>query len=108
YPPHLLAAIGALADSLGIQDTKAAVYAMNDDGLWQPWDGGLEAAAWQHGSDAWAYSLAMDPGNSNHLYMGRTYPIMESKDGGRSWSFVLGSEDGFGLGMNSILVSPLR
>lgn len=104
-PPRLLAAIGAWQDMAG-QDTRGAVYAMNTFGLWQPWDGGLEAAAWQQGRDAWAYALASDPRDRERLYLGRSYPIMRSDDGGASWRYVWGGDGVDGGGILQIQIDP--
>lgn len=110
-PPRLLAAIGPKADSAG-QDTKAAVYATEDGGkTWLPWDGGLEGRLFAaRGTDAWAYSLTVDPGNPSRLYMGLLYPVMRSDDGGETWQFVWGTEREYGgwMGVYALLVSEAR
>jgi len=88
------------------EQTDAAVFASEDQGqTWLPWDGGLAAA---HDGRAWAFSLAMDPGNSDQLYMGLNFPIMRSQDGGRRWQFVWGTESELGSWMwiPALLVSP--
>jgi photosystem II stability/assembly factor-like uncharacterized protein len=69
------------------------------------WDGGLAA---QHGNRQWAFSLAMDPGNPDRLYMGQSYAILRSTDGGRTWRYVFGDEYNWGGGIKSIVVSPDR
>jgi hypothetical protein len=93
-PPRLFAAIGAKRDTAGTNDTQGAVYATEDGGgTWKPRDGGLDARQAAIGDDAWAYSLAVDPGNPNRIFMGLDYPVMRSEDGGASWQFVWGSEN---------------
>ncbi len=88
------------------EQTDAAVFASEDRGkTWIPWDNGLAA---RRGNRAWAYSLAMDPGNPERLFMGQSYPILRSEDAGHSWQYIWGNEDIFGMGINSIVVSPKR
>ena len=90
----------------GNEQTDAAVFASEDGGrTWLPWDGGL---AIRNGRRAWAYSLAIDPGDPNRLYMGESYPILRSRDGGISWEFVYLTQDDQGQGVHAILVSPQR
>ena len=110
HPPRLLAAIGAWRDTAGTNDTQAAVYATEDARQWFAWDDGLDARASLRGDDAWGYSLAMDPGNPNTIYLGLAYPILRSQDGGRSWQFVWGTEADMGswMAIPSLLVSPTR
>jgi photosystem II stability/assembly factor-like uncharacterized protein len=108
-PPRLLATIGAKRDTAGTNDTRGAAYATEDGGrTWKPWDGGLDARLAARGNDAWGYALAMDPGNPDRLYMGLSYPIMRSNDGGQSWQYVWGSDDIVGGGIAAILVDPQR
>jgi photosystem II stability/assembly factor-like uncharacterized protein len=86
------------------EQTAAAVFATEDRGrIWLPWDGGLAS---QHGNRQWAYSLAMDPHNPERLYMGQSFPLLRSQDGGRSWQYVFGGPDMFGLGIKALVVSP--
>jgi hypothetical protein len=88
--------------------TDAAVFASEGIGqMWQVWDGGLAA---RHDNRAWAYSLAMDPGNPDRLYAGLGFPVIRSDDGGRSWHFVWGSDGDVGgwAGVHATLVSPTR
>lgn len=88
------------------EQTEAAVFASEDRGdTWTPWDGGLAARS---GGRAWAYSLAADPGNPERLFLGQSYPILRSEDGGLSWRYIWGSGDIFGMGVNSIILSPGR
>ena len=85
------------------ETTAAAVFATEDHGrTWKPSDGGLAA---QHGNRAWASSLAVDPANPDRLYMGQSYPVLRSDDGGRSWAYVWLNADMFGGGVNAILVA---
>lgn len=100
--PRLLVGMRSRAE----EKTAAAVFASEDRGrTWLPWDGGLAA---RHDNRQWAYSLAMDPGDPERLYMGQSFPILRSTDGGRSWEYVFGSPDLFGVGMNAIVISPAR
>lgn len=89
------------------EQTEAAVFASTDSGrTWQPWDGGLAA---RRGNRGWAYSLGVDPGNPERLFMGYFDMIVRSEDGGRSWQFVNGEQSLIGGGVNrAIVVSPRR
>lgn len=98
--PRLLVGVTPIAN----ETTSAAVFASNDQGAtWVPWDGGLAAA---NDNRFWAYSLAQDPAVPNRLFMGSSYSILRSDDGGASWTFVFGSEDSWGQGIHSISVGP--
>ncbi|MHB1297630.1 MAG: sialidase family protein [Gemmatimonadaceae bacterium] len=86
--------------------SAAAVFASTDRGrTWVPWDGGLAA---QHDQNQWAFSLAIDPGDPERLFMGQSISILRSTDGGRAWQYVFASADDFGNGLNTIVISPLR
>lgn len=99
-PRRLLVGVSPYSD----EQTAAAVFASEDRGrTWVAWDGGLAARL---GNRAWAYSLALDPADASRVFMGQSYPLMRSTDGGRTWLYVWGSEDIFGNGINSIAVSP--
>ena len=100
---RLLVGVRPYAD----EQTAAAVFASEDQGLtWQPWDGGLAA---RRGNRGWAFSLALDPGNPERLFMGYFDRIVRSEDGGRSWEFVWGDEASIGGGQfQAILISPQR
>ncbi len=101
-PPRLF--VGVIP--IGEQQTDAALFAKEIGDLnWQPWDGGLAA---RHDGHRGAHSIAMDPGNANRLFMGTSYPILRSEDGGRTWRSVWLTEDDFGMGVSAILVSPAR
>jgi photosystem II stability/assembly factor-like uncharacterized protein len=100
--PRLLVGMRPRAE----EQTAAAVFATEDAGrTWLPWDGGL---AQRHDHRQWAFSLAMDPGDPQRLYMGQSISILRSTDGGRSWRYVFGSADYFGRGLNALVVSPRR
>jgi hypothetical protein len=101
--PRLLVGVAPVTD----ETTTAAVFASDDRGAsWYPWDGGLAA---RRGERGWAYSLAMEPGNSERLYMGYFNRIVRSEDGGRTWHFVWGEEASIGGGKFwTILVAPQR
>jgi len=100
--PRLLVGMRPDADN----STPAAVFASEDRGdTWMPWDGGLSA---RYGNNEWAYSLAMDPGDPNRLFMGQSASILRSDDGGRSWRYVFGDWDLSGGGISGIVVSPTR
>lgn len=86
------------------ETTEAAVFASEDRGeSWLPWDGGLAA---ENDNNQWAYSLALDPANPQRLFMGQSYSILRSTDGGVSWQYVFGSPDNFGQGFDAIAISP--
>lgn len=88
------------------EGTAAAVFASEDRGeTWLPWDGGLAA---ENDNNQWAYALAIDPGDPNRLFMGQSISILRSVDGGRTWSYVVGSADYFANGVSRIVVSPNR
>jgi photosystem II stability/assembly factor-like uncharacterized protein len=88
------------------EQTDAAVYSTEDRGLtWRPWDGGL---ATRNGRRAWAYALAVDPGNPDRLYLGQSFPILRSHDGGLTWTYVFGDSTDVGMGIGAIVVSPAR
>lgn len=101
-PPRLLVGVRPEAD----ESTAAAVFASEDRGeTWIPWDGGLSA---RYGNREWAYALAIDPGDPNRLFMGQSISILRSEDAGRTWEYVLGNQDVSGMGVSTIVVSPLR
>jgi photosystem II stability/assembly factor-like uncharacterized protein len=84
--------------------TESAVYATEDAGeTWIPWDGGL---ADHQGGYFSAHSLAADPDRPQRLYMGGSYSILRSDDGGQTWDFVHGSFESWGQGIQAIAVSP--
>lgn len=62
--------------------TQAAVFATTDSGrTWVPWDGGLAASRDGYGS---GFSLAIDVGNPDRLFMSFFDTIVRSDDGGSS------------------------
>jgi hypothetical protein len=90
--------------SRAMEETAAAVFASEDRGQsWLPWDGGLAA---RNGNRQWAYSLAIDPGNPNRLFMGQSLPILRSLDAGRTWTYTFGAPDIFGQGVDAIAIGP--
>ena len=98
--PKLLAGMSWRAT----EQTDAAVFATMDGGEnWVAWDGGLAS---QYENRFWAYSLTVDPRESDRLYMGASYSILRSDDEGRTWNFLYGGFDWNGLGIKSIAVSP--
>jgi hypothetical protein len=98
--PRLLVGMRPRAE----EQTAAAVFASENRGrTWLPWDGGLAA---RHDNRQWAYSLALDPGNPNRIYMGQSFPLLRSNDAGQTWQYVFGSADEFGGGINAVVVSP--
>lgn len=98
--PRVLVGMRNRAD----ETTPAAVFASEDRGeSWLPWDGGLAA---KNNNNQWAYSLASDPDNPRRLFMGQSYSILRSTDGGVSWQYVFGSPDNFGQGFDAIAISP--
>jgi len=100
--PRLLVGMRPRAE----EKTAAAVFATEDRGrTWLPWDGGLAA---QYDNRQWAYSLAMDPGDPERLFMGQSAAILRSTDGGENWIYVHGSAGLSGIGMNAIVISPAR
>ena len=105
-PARLLVAVNG-PDGPGTEDTGAAVYSTENGGrTWYPSDGGLDASVAEQSHDAWASSLAIDPCNPNRLFMGQSYSVLRSVDGGESWKYVLGDEDKFGMGAHAIAISP--
>lgn len=100
--PRLLVGLSRMPDEL----LDASIYATDDGGLsWQEWDDGL---ARRVGGEAQVHSLAMDPGNPQRLFAGHAPAIRRSDDGGKTWRYVLGSEDSWGGWSFFILVSPAR
>lgn len=98
--PRILVGVRPYSD----EQTAAAVFATEDGGrTWLTWDGGLAS---RHDNRQWAYSLAMDPHNAERLYMGQSFPLLRSQDGGRTWQYVFGGPDMFGLGIKALVVSP--
>lgn len=86
--------------------TEAAIFATsNGSGTWEVADGGL--AATREGRIG-VSSLAHDPGPPERLFLGRSYSILRSEDGGESWTFVLGDEQSAGQGVRTIVISPER
>lgn len=87
-------------------DTVAGLWATEDRGrTWMPWDGGLAA---EHHHKRAAYSLAVDPGDPQRLYMGQSISVLRSLDAGQSWEFVYAGPEYFGNGVSAIVVSPDR
>ncbi|MDT8370206.1 MAG: sialidase family protein [Longimicrobiales bacterium] len=84
------------------------VFASTDGGdTWIPWDGGLVEQF--PGIVMSGFSLAIDPGDPERLYMGGAGNQLRSIDGGRSWEFIdeFGKPAGGGI-TNSMVVSPHR
>ncbi|MDT8370204.1 MAG: hypothetical protein RQ745_13440, partial [Longimicrobiales bacterium] len=102
--PRLLAGVRPTLQ----EQRPAPVFASTDGGdTWIPWDGGL--AEQFPGRQFGAFSLAMDPGDPERLYMGGSAERLRSTDGGQSWQFINeGGADAFGNGVNSMVVSPHR
>jgi hypothetical protein len=82
---------------------ESSVFATEDGATWTPADGGLALAG--GGS---AFSLAVDPGRPDRLYLGDGINILRSEDGGATWAYVLGDSRFAGNGVWSIVVSPAR
>lgn len=98
--PKLLAGVVPI----GSQTTASAVFATEDAGAtWIGSDGGLAS---ENDDRFWAYSLAQDPLAPNRLYMGESYSILGSDDGGRTWRFLYGSASAWGAGIHAIVASP--
>jgi photosystem II stability/assembly factor-like uncharacterized protein len=81
---------------------SGTLFASGDGGAtWERRDSGLVGPT----NVKWAYSLVQHPAEPSTLLMGTDWPILRSRDGGRSWHYVFGSADAFGHYMN-VVVSP--
>jgi hypothetical protein len=99
-PTRLLVGVSPYSD----EQTEAAIFASVDRGrTWIGWDDGLAARKENRG---WAFSLALDPGDPNRLFMGQSASIMRSRNAGLTWEYVFGDDDVAGGGIRSIVVSP--
>ncbi len=88
----------------GPDTTAALVFASVDRGAsWHPWDGGTAAANGYRGA---ASSLAVDPEDPDRLFMGLSYAVLRSLDGGASWQYVVAGPGALGTGINGIVVAP--
>jgi hypothetical protein len=84
-PPRLLAAIGRRAGSR--EAVEAVVFASEDGLTWVPSDGGHADSV---GIPAAGVSLAHDPRIPPVVYLAASYQVMQSADGGKSWSSWIG------------------
>lgn len=82
-PPRLLAAMGPWRG----ETVDAVVFASEDGETWAPSDGGYADAVEFNPT---GYSLAYDPTEPRVVYVGLSYKVMKSTDGGTTWRFVLG------------------
>jgi hypothetical protein len=90
----------------GRDTVSAVVYSSRDGGLtWLPHDGGIAASESYH---AMAQSLARDPVDPNVLFLGRSYPILRSLNGGTTWEYVFGNPNIAGAGIYSIAIPVVR
>lgn len=90
----------------GSDTVSAIVYSSSDGGLnWSPRDGGIAASESYH---AMAQSLARDPTDPSRLFLGRSYPILRSLDGGSTWQYVFGSSDIVGDGIYGLAIPAVR
>ncbi len=109
--------ISGRVNALAFDPTHAGTYYLGaaGGGLWKSTDSG---AHWAPLSDAWrslqVSSIAVDPTNSNILYVGTGdfdgfgglgFGIMKSTDGGTTWSVIGGSQFA-GLCVKDILIDP--
>jgi hypothetical protein len=96
----LIAGVRPVAD----ETTAAALFVTGDDGAsWTPSDGGMAA---MNDHRFWAYSVAVDPADHNHIIWGSSASLLASYDGGESWEFVHGSITRSGQGVNDVFIPP--
>lgn len=54
------------------------------------------------------YSLAVDPGDPDRVFLGTTAAVARSTNGGASWEWVFNDDRAWGPGLRSLTISPHR
>lgn len=105
YRPGNPSAVLASVTPRALGDTTAAaVFRTEDEGAtWRESDGGLARA---FGGWKWAWELGAHSSDRDIVFMGLSFSILRSVDGGFTWTFVFGDSTSGAQGVTSIVPDP--